>query len=355
MAFSPFEIFTGDAASEAAAQQRAFLEQQQRQVNQAIGGARTGGLAALQSGQYGALGALYPGIGTARNDIISSTGPALNSLYGGQAQGTGALTEGQTGGLAALLSGVASAQNAFAPLTGAAGQYGAARFDASNMSADALGLNGPEGVARAQAAFQAGPGFQFALNQGLESIARNANVGGMAAGGNALREAQTYGQGLAQQEYDKWRQSLAAREGLYAPLERAALGDVASGTSQAALTGGTGAANIYTGTGGRLADLFSTTGRTGADIYGTAGRSLADLASRGGLAAADIYGQTGAREADLLARLVGTQAGYAQGIAGPYTGTYQQEAAATAGGSKNLWNLIGGGAKLAAGGGWLPT
>jgi hypothetical protein len=216
------------------------------------------------------------------------------------------------------------------------------------MYADALGLNGPEGIARAQASFSAGPGFQFALGQGLEAIGRNANMAGMGAGGNALVEAQRYGQGLAQQEFDKWRQALAQREGMFLPLESSALGNVAQGTAGAALTGGQGAANIYGTTGGRLSDLYSGTGAGAANIYGGAGRSLSDLAAGGGRNAADIYTNTAAREAQLRQGMVGTQAQFAGQLAGPYANTYQQEAAAELGGSKNLWNLIGSGATFAA-------
>ena len=100
------------------------------------------------------------------------------------------------------------------------------------------------------------PGYQFQLNQGLESVLRNANASGMGAGGNQLREAQTYGQGLANQDYGAWRAGVSglgqAQQGAYAPLGANAASTAASGTANAALTGGTGAANIYTGTGGKL-------------------------------------------------------------------------------------------------------
>ena len=88
----------------------------------------------------------------------------------------------------------------------------------AGMSANALGLNGPGGNAAATAAFQAGPGYQFALEQGLEGVTRAANAAGMGASGNMLREAQTYGQGLANQEYNNWLENVTGRESLYAPL-----------------------------------------------------------------------------------------------------------------------------------------
>lgn len=95
------------------------------------------------------------------------------------------------------------------PLTQTAGMYG-----------NALGLGGPGGTAAAQAAFQTGPGYQFQLEQGLDAINRSANAAGMGASGNMLREAQTFGQGLASQEYNNWLNNLRQREGLYGPLAR---------------------------------------------------------------------------------------------------------------------------------------
>lgn len=96
--------------------------------------------------------------------------------------------------------------------------YGAPLTQTAAMQANALGLNGPAGTAAAQQAFQAGPGYQFQLEQGLDAVARGANAAGMLASGNMLREAQTYGQGLANQEYNNWLNNLRQRESLYAPL-----------------------------------------------------------------------------------------------------------------------------------------
>jgi hypothetical protein len=197
--------------------------------------------------------------------------------------------------------------------------------------------------------FQAGPGYNFAVGQGLDSLTRAANAGGMVAGGNLLRESQTFGQGLADQEFQRWQQALAGREGLYAPLEQQARAGAASGGANAALTGATGAANIYTGTGGRLSDLYSGAGAGIAGLQSGQGKSLAELASRGGLAEADIYGAGGARTANLYSDLAGQELGLLGKLAPAQAGTYGQEAAAQTGGSANLWNLIGGGAKLAAG------
>jgi hypothetical protein len=84
------------------------------------------------------------------------------------------------------------------------------RFDAgSQMYQNALGLGGDEGNRRAQMAFQTGPGFQFAMDQGVKARERAASrMGGLNSGG-LLSELTQFGQGLANQEYGNWMNRLA--------------------------------------------------------------------------------------------------------------------------------------------------
>ena len=49
--------------------------------------------------------------------------------------------------------------------------------------------------------FQSSPGFQFALNTGLDGVSRQLAAKGMSDSGNALAELTKYGTGLASQEY----------------------------------------------------------------------------------------------------------------------------------------------------------
>jgi hypothetical protein len=79
----------------------------------------------------------------------------------------------------------------------------------AGLYADALGINGAEGNGRATGAFQAGPGYGFAMDQGLQGVTRAASAGGMLASGNTMNAAQKYGQGLANQEYGNWLGRLA--------------------------------------------------------------------------------------------------------------------------------------------------
>jgi hypothetical protein len=80
---------------------------------------------------------------------------------------------------------------------------------ANALYGDALGLNGADGNARATGAFQAGPGYDFAMDQGTQAALRGASAGGMLNSGNTLTALSQYGQGLANQEYGGWLNRLA--------------------------------------------------------------------------------------------------------------------------------------------------
>lgn len=73
--------------------------------------------------------------------------------------------------------------------------------EANTMYANALGLNGAPGTTAAQGAFQAGPGYQFQVDQGLEAAKR---ASGGVYSGNLLDELLKRGQGYANQEYGGW-------------------------------------------------------------------------------------------------------------------------------------------------------
>ena len=66
---------------------------------------------------------------------------------------------------------------------------------------NALGLNGAEGSATALSQFQTGPGYEFAMNQGLDSLDRRAAQRGMLSSGNTNTDSIAFSQGLANQEW----------------------------------------------------------------------------------------------------------------------------------------------------------
>ena len=79
----------------------------------------------------------------------------------------------------------------------------------ADLYADALGLNGPEGQARARGTFQSSPGFAFQLDQANNLAERRAAARGSLAGGNVIDETTRLATGLAQQDYGNWLGRLA--------------------------------------------------------------------------------------------------------------------------------------------------
>jgi hypothetical protein len=175
------------------------------------------------------------------------------------------------------------AVGAFAPLAQLGQQYN----QAGALNLDALGVNGPEGNARATSAFQAGPGYGFAFDQGMDALNRRRAAGGMLNSGNADVDAIRFGQGTANQEYQNWLANLQknAQMGLSATGGAAAgqagaYGSLANLASQYGqnLTGLTG--NVTSGM--MDANKLTAAGEAaGAKNILGAGMSLASLAMGG--------------------------------------------------------------------------
>lgn len=341
------DAFTGQPTKDAAAQQRNYYDSQGRLVTSQNQTAQQQGLAALQSGQTAGVDAVRAGTATGRSDVTGAGTSAVNYLNDYTNRGAGALQSGQTSGISALQGGEQRASDAYNGLDAAAGRYGSRATGASDLYASALGIGGADPTL-AQNSFKAGPGYKFALEQGLEGITRGANSSGMAAGGNQLRAAGEYATGAANQEYQKYLDNVFKQEQLNSPLEANALNQAAGGRASAATSTAANEANLYAGTGSRLADLYSSTGKTGAGIMSDTGKSLADLASRGGTNEANIFSQGGQSSANLISNLSGQMTDYQKATQGLYGNTYGAAGAAAQGGSANLWNLIGGGVTAAA-------
>jgi hypothetical protein len=106
----------------------------------------------------------------------------------------------------------------------------------ADMYANALGLNGAAGNTIATNAFQAGPGYQYALDQAQTAAERGASAGGYLASGNLLGQLQTNAVGMANQEYGNWvgnlggfvgeeRAGLENRVGLGSQITQARMGN----------------------------------------------------------------------------------------------------------------------------------
>ncbi len=174
-------------------------------------------------------------------------------LFGGNTAGT------QSGYLSALLQaqGAAQAQDALSRNYGEAKKaydtnyydpYTAAGGNALSMYQNALGLGGPEGTAAAQNAFKVSPGYEWQLGQGIQALDRSAAGKGLFGSGNNAIALTQYGQGLANQEYQNWLNSLS---GLTNTGLTSAAGQTARQGQIAGLSTGLGnaLAGIYTGLG----------------------------------------------------------------------------------------------------------
>lgn len=314
-----FDAFTGNAQSDAQQNARDFLQDIRFETGQELGQGLGQGLGYLQ-------GSLAPQLSTLQN-----ANAVANQLYG--TYGNAAVGAVNTGAGQAAQSIYSMLNPSVAALNPLLTQYGDARSRAAAMAESGLGLTDPS-VARN--AFRTSPAYEFMLNEGLESIARNANRSGMLASGNQMRESQTYGSGLADKEWDDWMNRLFQREGLYAPL---------------GLQGAAKLSDVYGQAGRSLADLQSQAGRSAANIYAQQGRDLSQYAAQLGAAQSGIFGQNAQAQAEFLRQLLGLKTQANVGLAGGQAQTFIGQGDAEAQASKNIFDALLGAAKLAVGSG----
>jgi hypothetical protein len=182
----------------------------------------------------------------------------LSTLFGGAAEKEAAEKNRQlyqqyrTDGTAALDTGMAGSKDALATAKAEYDPLNATFLKGSGLYADALGLNGADGTSRASQAFQAGPGYQFALDQGLQALQRQYAAAGMNASGNAGIDAMKFATGLANQEYNNW------------------LGNVGGYDSKAM-----GTANARAGIDSTLANLYQSDASNRVNLFGNTTSGLA--------------------------------------------------------------------------------
>ncbi|KAA2241152.1 hypothetical protein [Salinarimonas soli] len=78
----------------------------------------------------------------------------------------------------------------------------------ANLYMDSLGVNGAAGNQRAVGAFQAGPGYQWAMEQSQDQLDRRQAARGQLGSGNTSADSVKLAQGLANQEYGGWQNRL---------------------------------------------------------------------------------------------------------------------------------------------------
>jgi hypothetical protein len=128
--------------------------------------------------------------------------------------------------------------------------------NAGNQLANMLGLNGSPAQATGFNNFRNSTGYQFGLNQGIQSITGNAATQGLLNSGSTLKALDTYGQNYANTQY-----------GNYTSLLNNLLG---AGNTSASVIGGAG--NVY--------NSSSSSSGTGGVPGGGLGASLGQLIAK---------------------------------------------------------------------------
>jgi hypothetical protein len=277
---------------------------------------------ALQAYQGGALGAL----GTGQQASLDALRSALASET---AAYTGAVPQAE----AALRAGI----SAYEPVTTAAqtaattlGNLGAGYQGDIDAYRDAMGLNGPEGVARAQARFTTGPGYQFAVDEATKAAANRAASLGIAGGGNTLAEISRRAQGLAGQEYGDYLTRLSGYVNPLVGYQQQARTTAAMLPYQAATfvapnvqQGYKTLADLYTGTAGRVGGAYGAYGPAVAGVQTGYGQNVANVAGNvyqgttgtarditsGNIAANNLQAQAGMQDAANWWNLMGSALG----------------------------------------------
>jgi len=131
---------------------------------------------------------------------------------------------------------------------------------ANTASADLLGLNGQGAANAAMGNFQKSPGYQWSFDQGLRGVDAGAAAKGMLRSGATLKAEQTFGTGLADQEFQKYYSNLMGVSQLGESAAAGGAYTAANAGSQAQQAGNTQASiygNTATGLGNTVNKLFA--------------------------------------------------------------------------------------------------
>lgn len=168
---------------------------------------------------------------------------------------------GRTSSLKALDSGYKGARQDYTRASERYQPYADTGLKALSGLSDATGVNGQEGHDRAVAAFRAGPGYDWQVDQATDAVARKASSLGVLGSGNTMAAITDRASHLADQEYDDYLDRLSGLTEL-----------------------GYSATGAQAGIDQDMGNLNAQKGRDKADVYGTytgmAVNSRADTADR---------------------------------------------------------------------------
>lgn len=127
--------------------------------------------------------------------------------------------------------------------------------------------------------FQADPGYNFRMSEGMKGLERSAAMRGGLLSGGMLKGIQRFGQDLASDEFQNaFNRYGIERERRLAPLQ--SLAGVGQTTSQQLGAAGTGFANTMGNIGMNQANVQGNAGMARASAYGNTLNQLANVAGR---------------------------------------------------------------------------
>jgi hypothetical protein len=119
---------------------------------------------------------------------------------------------------------------------------------ADTATADILGLNGPDAATAAMGRYTTSPGYQWQLGQGLRAIDAGAASKGILDSGATLKAEETFGQGLANQDFGTYYNRL---------FDLSKLGEAAGAKSaDQSITTGTGIAQTDLSAGSAMSNII---------------------------------------------------------------------------------------------------
>ena len=184
--------------------------------------------------------------------LVGAGVSAAAGIAGGIMQ-KGAVDKAQSQANAAQAAGLAQARSDLEPWRTTGGT-------ANTATADLLGLNGPDAATTAMGNFQQSPGYGWSFDQGMRAVDAGAAAKGLLHSGAALKAEQTFGTGLADQEFGQYYNRL---------FDLSKLGEgAASGSAQASQN-----------TAKDIAATDLSAGQATASIYGNMAQGIGNAAN----------------------------------------------------------------------------
>lgn len=221
----------------------------------------------------------------------------LDQLAQGKTEALGYLGGGRediTGGYGEALAGMeryyGKGADAYREAVGALKPVQAEAMKGYGMLSNALGLGGAEGNAAARAAYQTGPGYEWATSQATEAANRRAKQLGLLSSGNAQAAEVELAKNLADQDFGKWIANLQpyqTQAGTMATNEAQTLANLGNLYGQAGRDYSTLRADEaakLAGIGTQQAGVATGTAEAGAGVMSNIGGQIAQVGQQGMMA-----------------------------------------------------------------------